>query len=211
MVDIHNIVRPIIKTMLPYTTARDDYSGNTEIFLDANENPYGMYNRYPDPQQTSLKRLLSGTKNVAIEHIFLGNGSDEIIDLLFRIFCQPGIDKVLVFTPTYGIYAVYAHMNDVALITVPLNEDFQIENAKVVPYFNDKHLKLMFICSPNNPTGNTIYAREIDYLLSHFKGIVAVDEAYIDFSEHASWCTYLNKYANLVVIQTLSKAWEQQV
>jgi len=200
-----NIVRKNILALKPYSSAREEYSGTDGIFLDANENPFGELNRYPDPNQKELKRKLSGIKSVPSENIFIGNGSDEIIDLTFRIFCNPGKDKALTFSPGYGMYEVSAQINDVELIKVPLNDSFQIDFDVTEKYLNDKALKLIFVCSPNNPTGNIIY--NIELLLQKFKGIVVIDEAYIDFSNTDSFVAKINKYPNLIVAQTFSKAW----
>jgi len=204
MYDINKLVRPNILSLKPYSSARDEFQGDEGIFLDANENPFGTLNRYPDPYQKRLKQRLSEIKSVPIENIFLGNGSDEIIDLCFRIFCEPGKDKALIFTPTYGMYEVSAAINDIELIKLPLDKNFQIDTTDLQA-LNDEHLKLVFICSPNNPTGNSIKA--VEHIVSNFKGIVVVDEAYIDFSTDASLRLEINKYSNLIVIQTLSKAW----
>lgn len=207
MFDINQIIRKNIKKLTPYSSARDEFSGKEGVFLDANENPFGEYNRYPDPYQKELKKVLSTLKNVKIEHLFLGNGSDEAIDLLFRIFCKPSKDKVLTFTPTYGMYQVAAEINDVELITVPLNNSFQIDIKKALSVIQDKSVKMIFICSPNNPTGNSLHKKDIEILLKKFNGIVVIDEAYIDFSSEKSWSFQIENYPNLVVLQTLSKAW----
>ncbi|RZK12359.1 MAG: histidinol-phosphate transaminase, partial [Flavobacterium sp.] len=174
-------------------------------FLDANESPFGKWNRYPEPFQYKLKQRLSQIKSVPAASLFLGNGSDEIIDLCFRLFCEPGTEKALTFIPTYGMYEVAASINNIELIQKPLNENFQIDIETVVPFLNDPNLKLIFICSPNNPTGNSMDGMEL--ILENFKGIVVVDEAYIDFSKTDSVSKKIEKYPNLIVIQTLSKAW----
>lgn len=207
MFSLKNIVRKNILNLNPYSSARDEYNGEANIFLDANENPFGKLNRYPDPQQKNLKKALSSLKNIVTKKIFIGNGSDEIIDLAFRIFCTPGEDKALTFSPTYGMYDVSANINNVELIKTPLTEEFQINLDKTKQYLNDEKLKLIFICSPNNPTGNTINTTEIEYVLKNFNGIVIIDEAYIDFSSENSWNNRLSKYPNLIVCQTFSKAW----
>jgi histidinol-phosphate aminotransferase len=204
---LDNLVRPNVKVLAPYSCARDEYEGKKGIFLDANENPFGKLNRYPDPYQEELKSAVSNLKGVAKENIFLGNGSDEIIDLTFRIFCNPGVDKALTFTPTYGMYQVSAAANDVELIKVPLNEKFNIELSNVQPLLDDKNLKLILVCSPNNPTGNKMIRPVLEKLISGFRGIVLLDEAYIDFTDEPSFAGYLNKYPNLIVMQTFSKAW----
>jgi histidinol-phosphate aminotransferase len=193
--------------MTPYSCARDEYRGADGIFLDANENPFGNLNRYPDPYQQELKSAISKLKGVPGENIFLGNGSDEIIDLTFRIFCNPGIDKALTFTPTYGMYHVSAAANDIDLIKIPLTGKFDIEFSGLKPSLEDKNLKLILVCSPNNPTGNKMRRSVLDKLISSFNGIVLLDEAYIDFTDEPSFTGYLYKYPNLIVMQTFSKAW----
>jgi len=205
--NISALVRPNIAKLSPYTSARDEYKGNEGVFLDANENPFGRVNRYPDPYQKELKKVISEIKGGSTEQLFLGNGSDEAIDLAYRIFCEPNRDKVIVFTPTYGMYEVYANINAVELITLPLDSLFQIDTTLVEPYLSDESVKLMFICSPNNPTGNLIDRKTIVQLLEQFKGIVILDEAYIDFSTEASWLEQLSQYNNLIILQTLSKGW----
>lgn len=207
MITIENIVRLNILKLKPYSSARDEFTGKEGIFLDANENPYGELNRYPDPYQKELKQKLADAKGVNTNNIFVGNGSDEVIDLAFRIFCSPSIDKALTFSPTYGMYDVSAAINNVELIKLPLNKEFQIDIEKLQPYFNDDSLKLMFICSPNNPTGNLMNKSDIEFILNNFKGIVIIDEAYIDFAETESLIGLINKYNNLIVSQTFSKAW----
>ncbi|MEK6483988.1 histidinol-phosphate transaminase [Myroides odoratimimus] len=206
-ININELVRPNIKALSPYTSARDEYKGDIGIFLDANENPYGIVNRYPDPYQVELKKTISQIKGGNPDQLFLGNGSDEAIDLAYRIFCEPSKDKAIVFTPTYGMYEVYANINAVELITLPLDDVFQIEQGLVEPYLENPTVKLMFICSPNNPTGNLIEKETIISLLKRFKGIVIIDEAYIDFSKEASWLEELSLYGNLIILQTLSKGW----
>ena len=203
--EINKLVRKNILSLKPYSSARDEFSGKDGVFLDANENPFGDLNRYPDPHQKELKQKLSFVKQVPVSTIFVGNGSDEVIDLTFRIFCNPGKDKALTFTPTYGMYEVSAEINDVELIKVPLKSDFQIDFDALENHLNDENLKLIFICSPNNPTGNSI--ENIEKILHKFKGIVIVDEAYIDFSKADSFLTKINQYPNLIVMQTFSKAW----
>ncbi|MCQ4034603.1 histidinol-phosphate transaminase [Kaistella montana] len=204
---IEELVRKNIRNLAPYSSARDEYSGKEGIFLDANENPFGIYNRYPDPYQPALKQKLAELKNTNPENIFIGNGSDEVIDLAFRIFCEPRLDKALTFVPTYGMYEVSANINDVELIKLPLNTNFQIERKDLEPYFLDEFLKLIFICSPNNPTGNLLKIEDIEFILENFNGIVIIDEAYIDFCEQPSFIEKIAKYPNLIIIQTLSKAW----
>jgi histidinol-phosphate aminotransferase len=204
---IQQLVRKNILNLAPYASARDEYNGTEGVFLDANENPFGTNNRYPDPQQNRLKQRLSEIKSVNQQQIFLGNGSDEVIDLAFRIFCEPNEDKALTFTPTYGMYEVSANINSVELIKVPLNIDFQIDRNSIQPYFADANLKLIFICSPNNPSGNLIQSNDIEFILENFSGIVIIDEAYIDFGLQPSFAEKLKSYPNLIISQTLSKAW----
>ncbi len=207
MVDLEKIVRKNILKLTPYSSARDEFSGNDGIFLDANENPFGSLNRYPDPYQKKLKQKLTELKSVPTENIFIGNGSDEVIDLAFSIFCNPGKDKALTFSPTYGMYDVSAAINDVELIKLSLNENFQIDLNEAKKQLTDSNLKLIFICSPNNPTGNLLNKKDIEYILKKFKGIVIIDEAYIDFSESKSWINKITEFPNLIVSQTFSKAW----
>ncbi|MBU4538280.1 MAG: histidinol-phosphate transaminase [Weeksellaceae bacterium] len=204
---IKELVRKNIQALAPYSSARDEYSGKEGICLDANENPFGIYNRYPDPYQPALKAKLAQLKNTSPTQIFIGNGSDEAIDLAFRIFCEPGQDKALTFVPTYGMYEVSANINDVELIKLPLNEEFQIDRNSLQSYFSDENLKLIFICSPNNPTGNLLRTEDIEFILDNFNGMVIIDEAYIDFCDQASFIEKIERYPNLIVIQTLSKAW----
>ena len=206
MIDLNELVRENVKKLIPYSCARDEFKGKTGIFMDANENPYGNLNRYPDPYQKELKTAISKLKGIEEDKIFLGNGSDEIIDLCFRVFCNPGIDKVLTFTPTYGMYHVSASVNDIEVVKIPLTDSFQIDLEKAVTLFSDKNLKLIFICSPNNPTANSMNYSEVEYIISKFNGIVVVDEAYIDFSEKASFIKLVNTYPNLILMQTFSKA-----
>ncbi|MDO9255852.1 MAG: histidinol-phosphate transaminase [Bacteroidales bacterium] len=203
--DITKLVRKNILSLKPYSSARDEFSGSDGVFLDANENPFGELNRYPDPHQKELKTKLSEIKSVPVSTIFVGNGSDEVIDLTFRIFCNPGKDKALTFTPTYGMYEVSAEINDVELIKVPLTAEFQIDFDALENYLSDENLKLIFICSPNNPTANSL--DNIEKVLQKFNGIVIVDEAYIDFSKASSFLTKIEQYPNLIVMQTFSKAW----
>jgi histidinol-phosphate aminotransferase len=207
MVDIDNLVRANIKSLAPYSSARDEFSGSEGVFLDANENPYGNLNRYPDPYQVQLKKAIGKLKKIPVENIFLGNGSDEIIDLLFRIFCIPGKDKALTFSPTYGMYEVSASVNDVEMIKIALNDDFQINRDSVAELVKLEKIKLIFICSPNNPTGNAFIRSDIEFILANFKGIVVIDEAYIDFCEKPSFLNHLENYPNLAIMQTFSKAW----
>ncbi len=206
MVDLNKLVRENVIKLTPYSCARDEFKGKTGIFLDANENPYGNLNRYPDPYQRELKTAISEVKGIEEKKIFLGNGSDEIIDLCFRVFCNPGVDKALTFTPTYGMYGVSASVNDVEVVKIPLTDSFQIDLKKAEPRFSDKNLKLVFICSPNNPTANSMNYPDVEYIITKFKGVVVIDEAYIDFSEKPSFIKLVNKYPNLIVMQTFSKA-----
>jgi histidinol-phosphate aminotransferase len=211
MFSINNILRENIKQLVPYSSARDEYQGEASVFLDANENAYGspleqQYNRYPDPLQFEVKKRLSEIKGVPPRNIFLGNGSDEAIDILFRSFCNPGVDNVILVPPTYGMYLVSANINDIAVKNVPLTEEFQL-NLDGIAEAIDNNTKLIFICSPNNPTGNSIDRADVETLLANFSGIVVVDEAYINFSRQKTFIQELTEYANLVVLQTLSKAW----
>jgi len=207
MIDLKKLVRPNILELEQYSSARDEFSGKEGVFLDANENPFGKLNRYPDPYQVELKSKLEKIKGIKSSSIFIGNGSDEVIDLAFRIFCNPGKDKALTFTPTYGMYDVSAAINQVEILKIPLNKDFQIEVDKIDPLLEDEKLKLIFICSPNNPTGNSILKKDILTILEKFRGIVIIDEAYIDFSESESLISLLKEYPNLIISQTFSKAW----
>jgi histidinol-phosphate aminotransferase len=207
MLDLDKLIRPHLRVLKPYSSARDEYAGTEGIFLDANENPFGTLNRYPDPLQKRLKEKLGAIKQIPEEYIFVGNGSDEVIDLAFRIFCRPGEDEALVFTPTYGMYEVSAAIHDVALRSMPLNKRFQIDPGCIPDILAMPALKLIFICSPNNPTGNAIDRSAVERLLEQFPGIVVVDEAYIDFCEQPSWKEAIGRYPNLIVMQTLSKAW----
>jgi histidinol-phosphate aminotransferase len=206
MVDLKKLVRENVIRLTPYSCARDEFNGSYGIFMDANENPFGKLNRYPDPYQKELKAAVSRFKGITEEKIFLGNGSDEIIDLCFRIFCNPGIDSALTFAPTYGMYEVSASVNDVKVTKIPLNESFHIDMRKTEPFLSDKNLKLIFICSPNNPTANSMNYSDVEYIISGFNGIVVIDEAYIDFSDKPSFMKLIGKYPNLILMQTFSKA-----
>ena len=208
MKQLQELTRPNIWQLKPYSSARDEYQGiAASVFLDANENPYNNpNNRYPDPMQWELKRNLTKLKGVAPEHIFLGNGSDEAIDLVFRAFCEPRVDNVVAIEPTYGMYLVAAEINDVEYRKVLLDEHFQFTAEKMLEAA-DKHTKAMFLCTPNNPTGNDLNRDEIVKLLNAFDGLVIVDEAYNDFSEEPSFLAHLDEFPNLVVLQTFSKAW----
>lgn len=206
MIDLNTLIRDNIKALKPYASARDEFTGTEGIFLDANENPFGDLNRYPDPYQKELKTLLGRTKKLDPSSIFIGNGSDEVIDLLFRIFCNPGKDKALTFAPTYGMYDVSSAINDVELIKLELDENFEIDMNRFLPFLNDTDLKLILICSPNNPTGNSFDFSLIEEIIANFNGIVLVDEAYVDFSNARSTTELIAKYPNLIVSQTFSKA-----
>lgn len=201
------LVRANIKALAPYSSARSEFKGAADIFLDANENPFETgLNRYPDPLQWKVKDRISALKKVAPKNIFLGNGSDEVIDLLIRIFCEPREDHILILPPTYGMYKVSAGIADVALREVSLTPDFQPDTAAILAQ-SDAHSKLLFLCTPNNPTGNSFKIDTIHELCQKFQGIVVIDEAYIDFSAQASFISMLDQYPNLVVMQTFSKAW----
>jgi len=207
--DIDNFIRPNVAKMKPYSSARDEFKDFDKemIFLDANENPFeSNVNRYPDPQQRELKTILSKQKNIPTNQILLGNGSDEVLDLIFRAFCEPAIDNIITLPPTYGMYSVLANLNDIENREVLLDPDFQ-PNLDEISKTADKRTKLLFICSPNNPSGNLIAFEEIFQLLNTFKGIVVIDEAYIDFANAESWIEKLNDFPNLIVTQTLSKAY----
>ena len=211
MADLQKLLRPHLQKLVPYASARDEFSGEAAVFLDANENPLGSataeeYNRYPDPYQHAVKRMLSKIKGVNTDQIFLGNGSDEAIDLLIRAFCEPGKDHIIILPPTYGMYKVSADINNVEVREVLLSEDYQPRVEAILEQV-DEHSKLLFICSPNNPTGNLQNPEAIRKLLENFPGLVVVDEAYIDFTGKESWLQKLNEYPNLVVLQTFSKAW----
>ncbi|WP_316792535.1 histidinol-phosphate transaminase [Pedobacter frigoris] len=217
--DINNLQRENIKNLRPYSTARDEYKGQASVFLDANENSFGSpfpqeeagesyknYNRYPDPLQLDLKDAISKIKGVPIENTFLGNGSDEAIDLLFRAFCEPAKDNVIILPPTYGMYEVSAGINNVEVRKVNLLPNFQPDLDGIAEAI-DENTKLIFICSPNNPTGNSIVRTDIETILANFKGLVIIDEAYINYAKQRSFIKELTEYPNLVVLQTFSKAW----
>ncbi|MBN9301382.1 MULTISPECIES: histidinol-phosphate transaminase [Dysgonomonas] len=205
--NLQQLVRKNVWNMKPYSSARDEFKGEASVFLDANENPLNdKYNRYPDPLQWSLKQKIAKVKNIASENIFLGNGSDEPIDLVIRIFCEPRIDNIVAVDPTYGMYQVCAEVNDIEYRKVLLNENFDLDAQKLLEK-TDRNTKLIFLCSPNNPTGNLLSREEIKKVLDSFAGIVVVDEAYIDFASEATWLNDLEKYPNLIILQTFSKAW----
>ena len=207
--EIKELIRENIKSLQPYSSARDEFKeiSSAFIFMDANENPFESgLNRYPDQQQNLVKEALSKIKGVSKEQILLGNGSDEVLDLIFRVFCEPKEDQVIVLPPTYGMYEVLAKMNDIKLITIPLLDNFQ-PNIKEVVKVQNTNTKVLFLCSPNNPTANSFDANTIETLLKEFSGIVVIDEAYIDFSDEDSWLARLDEFPNLIVTQTLSKAY----
>jgi histidinol-phosphate aminotransferase len=211
MFQLEKLIRPNIKNLIPYSSARDEFSGEAKVFLDANENSLGSptlkwYNRYPDPHQHAVKEKLAKIKGIGAEHIFLGNGSDECIDLLFRSFCEPGKDNVIICPPTYGMYEVSANINDIAIRKAPLLEDFQLDIVHIENLV-DENTKLIWLCSPNNPTGNSLKRDDIELVLNNFTGIVVIDEAYINFARQKSFIQELTEYPNLVVMQTFSKAW----
>ncbi|MFT4018192.1 MAG: histidinol-phosphate transaminase [Agriterribacter sp.] len=209
--NIDDLVRENVKKLVPYSSARDEFSGEANVFLDANENSLGSpltkwYNRYPDPHQQKIKEKLSKIKGIATKNIFIGNGSDECIDLLYRAFCNPGKDNVIICPPTYGMYQVSAEINDVEIRKAPLLENYQLDLVHMETLVDD-FTKIIWLCSPNNPTANSLNREDIEMVLNNFPGIVVIDEAYINFSRHRSFIQELAEYPNLVVLQTLSKAW----
>jgi histidinol-phosphate aminotransferase len=209
--DINSLQRENIKNLRPYSTARDEYKGQASVYLDANENSFGSplaadYNRYPDPLQLDLKDAISKIKGVPIENTFLGNGSDEAIDLLYRAFCEPAKDNVIILPPTYGMYEVSANINNVEVRKINLLPNYQLDLDGIAEAI-DANTKLIFICSPNNPTGNSIIRTDIETILTNFKGLVVIDEAYINFAKQRSFIKELTEYPNLVILQTFSKAW----
>jgi histidinol-phosphate aminotransferase len=207
MINLDKLLRENIKLLKPYSSARDEYFGDASVFLDANENPYNSpYNRYPDPLQRELKSKIAKIKKVHHENIFLGNGSDEPIDLLVRAFCEPNVDNIVSIDPSYAMYKVAAEINNVEFRKVLLTEDFQLDASKLLAAI-DKQTKLVFLCSPNNPTGNCLDNSEIVKVIRNFMGLIILDEAYIDFSEKEGFMGSLNKFPNLVILQTFSKAW----
>lgn len=204
---IESLVRPNIRAMVPYSTARDEFKGVAEVFMDANESPFDNgYNRYPDPSQAKLKRRIAEIKGVDVQNIFIGNGSDEAIDLCFRIFCNPGLDNAIAIAPSYGMYSTCAAVNDVEMREVLLNDDFSLPVERLLDAA-DNNSKLLFICSPNNPTGNVFPREEIERILQEFDGMVVLDEAYIDFADEPGMLRSLENWPNLIILQTLSKAW----
>jgi histidinol-phosphate aminotransferase len=211
MFDLNRILRDNIRQLVPYSSARDEFKGEAQVFLDANENSLGSplskwYNRYPDPHQQKVKEALAKIKGIGPEHIFLGNGSDECIDLLYRAFCVPGKDNVIINPPTYGMYAVSAQINDVEIRRAVLLDDFQLDLVHLERLV-DEQTKIIWICSPNNPTANSMNRQDIEIVLNNFSGLVVIDEAYINFSRHRSFIQEIADYPNLVVLQTMSKAW----
>lgn len=209
--NLNTLLRDNIKNLVPYSSARDEFKGEASVLLDANENAFGSplaqhYNRYPDPLQHQVKHKLSTIKGVPVENIFLGNGSDEAIDILYRAFCRPQVDNVILVPPTYGMYEVSANINDVPVRKVNLTVDYELDMENIAEAI-DTNTKMIFICSPNNPTGNSINRKDIETILTHFPGIVVIDEAYINYSRHKSFTQELAEYPNLVILQTLSKAW----
>ncbi|GAA4328738.1 histidinol-phosphate transaminase [Flaviaesturariibacter amylovorans] len=211
MFDLNKLIRPNIRDLKPYSSARSEYSGSASVFLDANENSFGSpltkwYNRYPDPLQWDLKKKIAAIKNVPAEGMLLGNGSDECIDLLLRAFCEPAVDEIVICPPTYGMYEVYARINNVRVTEVPLLPDFQL-NLEGIEDALTPATRIIWICSPNNPTGNSIDREAIEAILNNFDGLVVVDEAYINYSRQRSFLSELKDYPNLVVLQTFSKAW----
>lgn len=209
--NLNNLVRENIKSLTPYSSARDEFKGEARIFLDANENSFGSpltkwYNRYPDPLQWELKKKIAGIKAVKPEDILLGNGSDECIDLLIRAFCEPKQDNIVICPPTYGMYEVYANINNVPLIKVPLTPNYQLD-MDALSEAVDQNTKLIFLCSPNNPTANSLIRDDVEMILNNFDGLVVIDEAYINFSRQRSFIADLQDYPNLVIMQTFSKAW----
>lgn len=207
MMDLKKLVRPTIWELKPYSSARDEFHGSASVFLDANENPYNEpYNRYPDPLQWELKDRIAELKDIDRNYIFLGNGSDEPIDLIIRAFCDPGLDSIISIAPSYGMYEVAANINNVDFIKVSLTPDFELDADALLDEV-DEWTKVIFLCSPNNPSGNSLNRDEIYKILKNFDGIVVLDEAYIDFSSEPSFLPELQKFPNLVILQTLSKAW----
>ena len=207
--NIQDLIRPTVKALKPYSSARDEYQGNIDamVFLDANENPFeNGVNRYPDPQQRTVKSLLSKIKAIPQQNILLGNGSDEVLDLIYRAFCEPNQDNIITLPPTYGMYSVLANINAISIKSVQLDADFQPKVDEILE-IADTNSKLLFLCSPNNPTGNSFQTKSIERLIKEFKGIVVIDEAYIDFSNEESWVSRFGELPNLIVTQTLSKAY----
>ena len=207
MKEIEELIRPELLVIKPYSSARDEFTGKAQVYIDANENPYdNKYNRYPDPLQRALKAEISKIKSIDSNKIFLGNGSDEVLDLIFRLFCVPGKDKILITPPTYGMYKVLAAINNVGVDEILLTEDFQIDLDKIADLENNQY-KLIFLCSPNNPVGNCLDKGDVIKILQKFSGIVVIDEAYIDFANEEGYLEWVDNFPNLIVTQTFSKAW----
>jgi histidinol-phosphate aminotransferase len=207
--DIQKLIRPSVKALKPYSSARDEFKDFDKdmVFLDANENPFeNGVNRYPDPQQNKVKILLSEIKNVSTKNILLGNGSDEVLDLIFRAFCEPNLDNVVLLPPTYGMYEVLANVNAIETVKVNLSNDFQPKVEEILMASNSDS-KILFLCTPNNPSGNSFDPKDVEALIRKFQGLVVIDEAYIDFSEQQSWLKHLKSFPNLIITQTLSKAY----
>jgi histidinol-phosphate aminotransferase len=207
MKDIERLIRPELLKLKPYSSARDDFQGEADIYIDANENPFGdLINRYPDPLQRQLKNKISELKGIKTDQIFIGNGSDEALDLIFRLFCVPGEDGIIITPPTYGMYKVLAGINDVYIREAALNADFQLNVATILK-ISGRRTKILFLCSPNNPVGNSLKREDVLHVIKDFPGIVVIDEAYIDFSKEDSFLDILQDFPNLIITQTLSKAW----
>jgi histidinol-phosphate aminotransferase len=204
--NLENLVRKNIFNLKPYSCARDEFKGEASVYLDANESPYNYYHRYPDPSQILLKERVAKIKKIRASQVMIGNGSDETIDLSFRIFCEPGIDNVVAIEPTYGMYKVCADVNNIEYRKVLLDEHFQPDADKLLAA-TDAHTKLIFLCSPNNPSGNLLKREEMQKVVENFSGIVIIDEAYVDFSKEPSWLEVLDNYPNLIILHTFSKAW----
>jgi histidinol-phosphate aminotransferase len=207
MIPLENLLRENIKKLIPYSSARNEYKGDASVFLDANENPFNApVNRYPDPLQVALKEQIAGIKKIDTGSIFLGNGSDEAIDLIIRAFCEPGRDNIVSIDPTYGMYKVCADINNVEFRKALLTDSFDL-NVDALSAKTDQQTKIIFLCSPNNPTSNSFLRKDIEKVIRSFDGIVVLDEAYIDFSKEEGFLPYLSQYPNLIILQTLSKAW----
>ncbi len=211
MINIERLIRPHLRKLVPYSSARDEYNGRNGVFLDANENSFGSsagkgYNRYPDPYQNQVKKLLSSEKKIPVKNIFLGNGSDEIIDLVIRLFCGPGKDKIIIAPPTYGMYEVSAGINEIDVIRIPLDGNFQVNVNGILYAGRKQHAKVLFLCTPNNPTGNNLKRPSVLKLINAFEGIILIDEAYSDFTT-SSYLNQLRNHPNLIIMQTFSKAW----